>query len=1527
MINMNKQHGYILLPVVILLTLVATVAFMLNNESALDSGITSSQLEAKQADYVARAGLSHGLWQLGQQGCGPYTDLNNQPLDSHSYTTTLTTGLGSTTAYTLAVDQDTWIRSDQPTDNKATDGQLHIRYQTGIIERPMYRYDVSPVPAGSSILSATAWFYVSKEHPEGPVDIHLLNADWTETDATWDSMGANMDPAVQATIPTQPVGNVWVPVNLTAQVQAWVKGAANFGITLNSVSEGTHGDYASIETAQRPYLEVIVGTPPSTPTRLKSRATMASGITRTINLQNVGLYQQPSHLFLQPDDVTGKDAWLTADKTTWNYGKAGYLRVRAGGGGHWRSPIQFDLGRVPHGAQIRSATLELYRFSGTQDAAGLVNLHAINRSWVEGDNNGGTGPGVTWDLRDLSVPWNTAGGDYDATPSASIPIDASADTWYSADVTSLVQQWVNGSRDNHGMMLVAGDNNVRAEFRSSDEANAALRPKLTLRYACECGSPCMTPQGSGTVLMVVINPTTLVPMDAYKKALFESWGYTVSVVGESSNQSTYDAAIAAADVVFISETVNASQVGTKLANASIGVVSQDGIYNNALGIASGNTWTVASAINVSDTSHYITAVFPTGPLEIYGGAMEQLIVSGGPAPGAQILADTGGAGSLVVLDTGAIGTGGTPLAGRRVMLPLGRDANFNWDYLNAGGRLLLHRALRWGMGAELGAPPPQLLFVAASTTPTAQEQLRIDLIESWGYGVNVIDDNDSQANYDAAITANDVAYVSSLAIEAALDTKLKTATIGVVNEQGALVDEFGFGQQSVNYKSRNEIDVLNNTHYITEPFATGLLTIVSVDQSLHIMTANKAAGFDALAQVFNTGSLWDDSLGVIETGGELFGGGAADGRRVLLPWGDASFDVTALNADGLTLMQRAIEWAATVAGPKLPVAHWKLDETSGTTAVDSEGGHHGTLTNDPTWDNGIIDGALAFDGSDDYIDLTSDAELDDVFLGGATVVAWVYAESWGENNFARILDKSSELAGDRDGWMIGLYGDNQAVSLVQGFTGGRGFWRPQAGTFPLNEWVHVAIVYDSSSDANDPTFYQNGIAQTPLVEITPSGTIRSDADITLRMGNHAQDTSRSFDGKLDDVRIYDQVLSASDIAKLAAGDESGASPLTVLFVVGNTGTLSTADAERKSLLGGWGYTVTVIDDGDSQANFDTSAAAADVAYVTESVNLAALGKKLKEATIGVVNEDPALHDVFGFSTNRYLSTDNPPLATDAAHYITAPFGGATVLALFSSSQPQGGAVGTLPSGLQTIGTWNGGSLSPLGGLLVLDAGAAISGGGTAAGRRVQLPWGGQDGVSVADITALTTDGKTILQRALEWGANAGGSGGGPGPGNCDGTFRDEFNLKQYDQNDGSLTWATNWEETGETTDPTANDIRIDNDISDFQLMLRDDGQTVMREADLSEAGSATLSFDYRRENLSGSGDYVAVEVSYNGGSSWTELDRFTGDADDAAYTSTSYPLDAGLLSANTRIRFKTPGNGMKDNNQVWFDNIQIQCSP
>ena len=53
-------------------------------------------------------------------------------------------------------------------------------------------------------------------------------------------------------------------------------------------------------------------------------------------------------------------------------------------------------------------------------------------------------------------------------------------------------------------------------------------------------------------------------------------------------------------------------------------------------------------------------------------------------------------------------------------------------------------------------------------------------------------------------------------------------------------------------------------------------------------------------------------------------------------------------------------------------------------------------------------------------------------------------------------------------------------------------------------------------------------------------------------------------------------------------------------------------------------------------------------------------------------------------------------------------------------------------------------------LAVIETGGALSGGGNAAGRRVQLPWGRSN----LDINGLTADGMNLMDRSIEWAAGA-----------------------------------------------------------------------------------------------------------------------------------------------------------------------------
>ena len=179
-----------------------------------------------------------------------------------------------------------------------------------------------------------------------------------------------------------------------------------------------------------------------------------------------------------------------------------------------------------------------------------------------------------------------------------------------------------------------------------------------------------------------------------------------------------------------------------------------------------------------------------------------------------------------------------------------------------------------------------------------------------------------------------------------------------------------------------------------------------------------------------------------------------------------------------------------------------------------------------------------------------------------------------------------------------------------------------------------------------------------------------------------------------------------------------------------------------------------------------------------------------------------------------------------------------------------------------------------------------------------------------------------------------GSGGGgtppPPSGSCDGTYRDEFNAVSFAGSDGTLTWTGDWQEVGETDGANRKDVRVVNDISNYQLQLQDNdngGEGVSREANLYGASSAKLSFDYRRSGLDNSNDYVTVEISPTGTAGpWTERGRFAGSATDGSYIPWSYTLAADEITANTAVRLLTSSN-MGGSDRVYFDNIEIVCSP
>ncbi len=224
------------------------------------------------------------------------------------------------------------------------------------------------------------------------------------------------------------------------------------------------------------------------------------------------------------------------------------------------------------------------------------------------------------------------------------------------------------------------------------------------------------------------------------------------------------------------------------------------------------------------------------------------------------------------------------------------------------------------------------------------------------------------------------------------------------------------------------------------------------------------------------------------------------------------------------------------------VGHWKLDETSGSSIADSAGTNTGTWS-DNTGDDvaeettaGQVGTGLDFDGVNDIISAGSATSVDNVFVGGGTLSAWIYPKSAGEANYGRIFNKASSTGSD-NGWALRM-DSTQAVRLEHDCASSNSSWITPASSVSYNQWYHIAAVFDKDNVANDATIYIDGIAVSTTNGGSCSGSLDDDSAQTLTIGNY-QATSRTFDGIIDDARIYDRALTAEDVAELASGTAPG----------------------------------------------------------------------------------------------------------------------------------------------------------------------------------------------------------------------------------------------------------------------------------------------------------------------------------------------------------------------------------------------------
>jgi len=171
-----------------------------------------------------------------------------------------------------------------------------------------------------------------------------------------------------------------------------------------------------------------------------------------------------------------------------------------------------------------------------------------------------------------------------------------------------------------------------------------------------------------------------------------------------------------------------------------------------------------------------------------------------------------------------------------------------------------------------------------------------------------------------------------------------------------------------------------------------------------------------------------------------------------------------------------------------------------------------------------------FDGTDDIVTVVDDAKITNIFDDGGSVSAWIYPLSDGGGNRGYICDKSFWLFGVRDD-----DGTNCKLRLWYSFSGDDGNWESGV-VLPLLKWSHVCVTYDNGATTNNPILYINGLPVAASESGTPTNTRDTDAGNDFNIGNVFA-LNRVFDGEIQDVKSFNNILTATEVKDLSSGTE------------------------------------------------------------------------------------------------------------------------------------------------------------------------------------------------------------------------------------------------------------------------------------------------------------------------------------------------------------------------------------------------------
>jgi hypothetical protein len=202
------------------------------------------------------------------------------------------------------------------------------------------------------------------------------------------------------------------------------------------------------------------------------------------------------------------------------------------------------------------------------------------------------------------------------------------------------------------------------------------------------------------------------------------------------------------------------------------------------------------------------------------------------------------------------------------------------------------------------------------------------------------------------------------------------------------------------------------------------------------------------------------------------------------------------------------------------VGYWNMAEGSGMMLHDSTGnGNNATMVNLPIWTTGIYGNAVNFNGSN-YAKVNNSPSIN--ISGALTVSVWIKANNI--NKYGQLIDKEGSDV------YSGVYSIriDQNNTLTVRLSQGGSILSVTTGQQinSTNTWYNLVFTYDGVSHL---AIYVNGVSASYY-----GNKFSGPLDISSKplLIGQRESGDLSFDGIIDDVRIYNRSLSANEVANL-----------------------------------------------------------------------------------------------------------------------------------------------------------------------------------------------------------------------------------------------------------------------------------------------------------------------------------------------------------------------------------------------------------